>query len=115
MRCQQHVQTTLAEWLARTGYRGECLACGLCQTGVPCESYIPGRAGAWDPGTRDRGRRAACADIVSELPAFGRARPGGEVKTLRETCLRAAGPGKRNEAYLIITFTEADYGKKRVT
>jgi len=55
------------------------------------------------------------ADIVSELPAFGRARPGGEVKTLRETCLRAAGPGKRNGAHLIITFTEADYGKKRVT
>jgi hypothetical protein len=112
VRCQQHVQTTLAEWLARPGYRGECLACGLCQTGVPCESGIPGRAGAWDPGTRDRGRRAACADIMSELPAFGQARPGGEVKTLRRPAC-----GQRGQASdmvpIIITFTEADYGKKR--
>jgi len=77
-----------------------------------CESYIPGRARAWDPGTRDRGRRAACADIMSELPAFGRALPGGEVKILRRPAC-----GQRGQASdmgpIIITFTEADYGKKR--
>jgi len=40
-RCQQYLRVTLAEWMKRPGYIGEYLACGLCQTGVPCESCIP--------------------------------------------------------------------------
>ncbi len=44
-RCRQYIHVTLAEWRKRPGYGGEYLACGLCQTGVPCESGIPaGRA-----------------------------------------------------------------------
>jgi epoxyqueuosine reductase len=40
-RCQQYIRVSMAEWLKRPGYIGEYLACGLCQTGVPCESAIP--------------------------------------------------------------------------
>jgi epoxyqueuosine reductase len=40
-RCRQYIRVNLAEWLTRPGYQGEYLACGLCQTGVPCESRIP--------------------------------------------------------------------------
>jgi len=39
-RCQQYIRVSMAEWLKRPGYIGEYLACGLCQTGVPCESAI---------------------------------------------------------------------------
>jgi len=41
-RCQQYIRVTLGQWTKRPGYTGEYLACGLCQTGVPCESRIPG-------------------------------------------------------------------------
>jgi len=41
-RCDRHQTVTLADWRQRPGYIGEYLACGLCQTGVPCESEIPG-------------------------------------------------------------------------
>ena len=44
-RCQQYIRVSMAEWLKRPGYIGEYLACGLCQTGVPCESAIPPRPG----------------------------------------------------------------------
>lgn len=44
-RCQQYIRGAMAEWLKRPGYIGEYLACGLCQTGVPCESAIPLRPG----------------------------------------------------------------------
>jgi epoxyqueuosine reductase len=42
-RCRQYIRVSMAEWLKRPGYIGEYLACGLCQTGVPCESAIPPR------------------------------------------------------------------------
>lgn len=43
-RCQEYIKTTMPDWSRRPGYIGEHLACGLCQTGVPCESRIPPRA-----------------------------------------------------------------------
>jgi len=45
-RCQQYIRVKLAEWLTRPGYGGDYLACGLCQTGVPCEARIPAGVGA---------------------------------------------------------------------
>jgi len=39
--CQTYIRRVLGEWLKRPGYVGEYLACGLCQTGVPCEAGIP--------------------------------------------------------------------------
>jgi epoxyqueuosine reductase len=43
-RCREYLWATLAEWVKRPAYIGEHGACGLCQTGVPCESGIPPRA-----------------------------------------------------------------------
>ena len=43
--CRRYIHDTLAEWRKRPGYGGEYLACGLCQTGVPCESGIPAGRG----------------------------------------------------------------------
>ena len=40
-RCSEYFEVRLAEWTKRPGYMGEYVACGLCQTGVPCESCIP--------------------------------------------------------------------------
>ncbi len=40
-RCYEYMHLTLLDWLKRPGYSGEYLSCGLCQTGVPCESGIP--------------------------------------------------------------------------
>jgi epoxyqueuosine reductase len=42
-RCSEYIHVTLVEWTKRPGYIGEYVACGLCQTGVPCESGIPPR------------------------------------------------------------------------
>jgi epoxyqueuosine reductase len=42
-RCQEYIHVALAEWRKRPGYDSPYLACGLCQTGVPCESRIPAR------------------------------------------------------------------------
>jgi epoxyqueuosine reductase len=39
--CRQYIRVNLADWLKRPGYQGEYLSCGLCQTGVPCESSRP--------------------------------------------------------------------------
>jgi epoxyqueuosine reductase len=40
--CAQHLEVTTAEFVQREfGFEG--YGCGLCQTGVPCESGIPGR------------------------------------------------------------------------
>jgi ferredoxin len=47
-RCQEYIHVALGEWRQRPGYSGVYVACGLCQTGVPCESRIP----AERPGER---------------------------------------------------------------
>jgi epoxyqueuosine reductase len=39
--CHHYQRVVLADWLQRPGYAGEFMSCGLCQTGVPCESGIP--------------------------------------------------------------------------
>ena len=43
--CLAYVKMALTEEMSRQGYIGEYPACGLCQTGGPCEDGIPGRAG----------------------------------------------------------------------
>jgi epoxyqueuosine reductase len=40
-KCREFLFVTLADWVKKTGYIGSYGACGLCQTGVPCESRIP--------------------------------------------------------------------------
>lgn len=40
-RCRHYIHTALGGWVERPGYGGPYLACGLCQTGVPCESRVP--------------------------------------------------------------------------
>ncbi len=40
-RCQQYIRANWDEWLKQPGYLGGALSCGLCQTGVPCETRIP--------------------------------------------------------------------------
>jgi epoxyqueuosine reductase len=40
-KCRQFLFDGLADWLKKPGYMGSYGACGLCQTGVPCESRIP--------------------------------------------------------------------------
>jgi len=42
-KCRDYMRRNLADWLTRPGYVGSYVACGLCQTGVPCESQIPER------------------------------------------------------------------------
>lgn len=41
--CREFITVTQAHWLKKPGYMGYYAGCGLCQTGVPCESRIPGR------------------------------------------------------------------------
>jgi len=41
IKCHAYLQVGLREWSARPGYVGSYAACGLCQTGVPCEVEIP--------------------------------------------------------------------------
>ncbi len=43
-RCYAYIHEVLAEWPRRPGYMGTYGACGLCQTGVPCEARIPADA-----------------------------------------------------------------------
>lgn len=42
-RCQHYIRSMEAAWQRLAGYSGSYLSCGLCQTGVPCESRIPPR------------------------------------------------------------------------
>jgi epoxyqueuosine reductase len=41
--CRTYIFETLGPWAKKPGYMGDYGACGLCQTGVPCEATIPGR------------------------------------------------------------------------
>jgi epoxyqueuosine reductase len=41
VKCQAYMKTALADWVKKPGYLGSYVACGLCQTNVPCESQIP--------------------------------------------------------------------------
>ena len=41
LKCSAYMNAALASWVKRPGYIGAYVACGLCQTGVPCESAIP--------------------------------------------------------------------------
>jgi epoxyqueuosine reductase QueG len=40
VKCRTHIRTTTADYI-KTHYGFEGFACGLCQTGVPCESKLP--------------------------------------------------------------------------
>lgn len=41
-KCYTYQRDSLKSWIGRPGYLGsEYIACGLCQTGVPCEHTIP--------------------------------------------------------------------------
>jgi len=40
-RCLENLMATQKHWLEEPGYIGTYAGCGLCQTGVPCESRIP--------------------------------------------------------------------------
>jgi epoxyqueuosine reductase len=39
--CREWIYETQADWVKKPGYIGSYGGCGLCQTGVPCESGIP--------------------------------------------------------------------------
>lgn len=39
--CREWMYVKQAEWAKKPGYIGNYSGCGLCQTGVPCESGIP--------------------------------------------------------------------------
>ena len=40
-KCHEHLFVTQLDWVKRPGYIGSYGGCGLCLTGVPCESRIP--------------------------------------------------------------------------
>lgn len=40
IKCREHVRGTVGEYV-QTHYGFDGYGCGLCQTGVPCESGIP--------------------------------------------------------------------------
>jgi len=43
IKCNQYMSVALKEWKQKPGYIGKYVACGLCQTRVPCEARIPKR------------------------------------------------------------------------
>jgi len=45
LKCREFLFVTQQDWVKKPGYIGSYGGCGLCQTGVPCESGIPGRPG----------------------------------------------------------------------
>jgi epoxyqueuosine reductase len=42
-KCRELMNVTQVHWTKKPGYVGHYSGCGLCQTGVPCESGIPRR------------------------------------------------------------------------
>ena len=46
VKCRAYMNETLAAWTSKPGYIGSYVACGLCQTKVPCEHRIPARKAA---------------------------------------------------------------------
>lgn len=44
-KCRELMNITQVHWTKKPGYMGHYSGCGLCQTGVPCESRIPQRKG----------------------------------------------------------------------
>lgn len=43
IRCNEYMSVVLKDWKQKPGYIGKYVACGLCQTRVPCEAGIPKR------------------------------------------------------------------------
>lgn len=42
--CREFIFVSQADWVKKPGYMGSYSGCGLCQTGVPCESAIPAKS-----------------------------------------------------------------------